>query len=38
MTASIADWLGKIGLGQYAGLFVDNEVDLKTLTVLPMPT
>jgi class 3 adenylate cyclase/tetratricopeptide (TPR) repeat protein len=34
MTASIADWLGKIGLGQYAGLFVDNEVDLATLRVL----
>jgi class 3 adenylate cyclase/tetratricopeptide (TPR) repeat protein len=34
MTASIADWLGKIGLGQYAGVFVDNEVDLATLRVL----
>jgi len=34
MTASIADWLGKIGFGQYAGLFVDNEVDLATLRLL----
>lgn len=34
MTASIADWLDKVGLGQYAGLFVDNEVDLRTLRVL----
>ena len=34
MTVSIANWLGKIGLGQYTGLFVANEVDLTTLRVL----
>jgi hypothetical protein len=31
MMAPIADWLGKIGLAQYAELFVENELDLVTL-------
>ena len=31
MTAPIADWLVKIGLAEYTGLFVENELDLGTL-------
>jgi class 3 adenylate cyclase len=34
MNASITDWLTELGLEQYAGLFVENEVDLATLEVL----
>ena len=31
MRAPIADWLVKIGLTEYTGLFVENELDLETL-------
>ena len=34
MSASISDWLKGIGLEEYAGLFVDNAVDLTTLAIL----
>src|SRR5258707_9088176 len=34
MSASITDWLTELGLEQYAGLLVENEVDLATLEVL----
>jgi class 3 adenylate cyclase/tetratricopeptide (TPR) repeat protein len=34
MTTSIPEWLEELGLGRYAALFVDNEVDLATLKVL----
>ena len=34
MTTSITEWLGELDLGQYAALFIDNEVDLQTLKVL----
>ena len=34
MTASISDWLKELDFGQYAALFVDNEVDLQTLKIL----
>ena len=29
MSPSITDWLTELGLEQYAGLLVENEVDLK---------
>src|SRR6266536_5768543 len=34
MSASISDWLKGIGLEEYAGLFVENAVDLATLAIL----
>ena len=30
----IADWLGKLGLGQYAQLFAENEIDVSVLSHL----
>jgi hypothetical protein len=29
MSASIEDWLGELGLGQYADVFVENDVDAR---------
>jgi class 3 adenylate cyclase/tetratricopeptide (TPR) repeat protein len=34
MSGLIIDWLGRNDLGQYAQVFLDNEVDLATLRVL----
>ena len=34
MGASISDWLKEIGLEKYAGLFLENDVDLATLEIL----
>ena len=34
----IADWLEKLGLGQYAQRFVENEITFSICLILPMQT
>ena len=31
MSTLIENWLGKLGLGQYAEVFVENDVDVRAL-------